>query len=184
MSELTNLLSHDRKEALARDYLFRVATLEVVAVGILILIHGVLLLPSYLYLSEEVKTRTAHLESLAASLEASEEREVGEQIAFLTEEAKRLLASIQVPRASSVARAVFGIARDGVRITGITISPPETGEGQMRVQGIAATRDSLRRYYQALSGLPFVSRADLPLSVYAEERDITFSITITGSLKP
>lgn len=184
MPELTNLLSQDRIKALSRDYVFRLISLIGGVVVLLVLVHGILLFPSYLYLSEEVKTREAHLQSLTTSLEASEERAVGERIKALTEEANRLIAASSVPSTSSVLRALFEVPREGIRVTGVTLSPPESGEGQMRVRGIASTRDSLRRYYEAVSKLPFVSRADLPLSVYAEESDISFSITITGSLQP
>lgn len=184
MPELTNLLSHDRIKSLSRDYVFRLATLVGVAAVFVVFVHGMLLFPSYVYLSEEVKTRKAHLDSLVASLEASEERAAGERLGTLIQEAGRVTGATKSPSAASVLRVLFEVPRGGVRVTGITLSPPESGEGQMRVRGIAPTRDSLRRYYDAVSKLPFVSRAELPLSVYAEERDISFSITITGPLQP
>ncbi len=54
----------------------------------------------------------------------------------------------------------------------------------MTVSGMAATRDALRQYATALGGLPYVSKADLPISAYAKDSDITFTITLTGTLTP
>lgn len=184
MSELTNLLPIDKVRATSRDYFLRLATVALVAVAVLVLIHGALLAPTYLYLSEEVKTRQAHFEGLSASLASSEERAIHERLSSLAGQAEQLLATTNTPTATAAIREVLSLPRGGVAVTGITISPVTGAEGQMRIMGIAPTRESLRKYSQALATLPFVSRADLPLSVYAAENDITFSIAITGTLTP
>jgi len=48
--------------------------------------------------------------------------------------------------------------------------------------GIAATRDALRNYQIALQNAAFARAADLPVSAYAKDSNISFNITIT--LKP
>jgi Tfp pilus assembly protein PilN len=54
----------------------------------------------------------------------------------------------------------------------------------MEISGIADTREDLRSYESALSALPFVTNADLPISDYAKASAIPFTITLTGSLAP
>ncbi len=49
---------------------------------------------------------------------------------------------------------------------------------------MAQTRDALRGYVEALNQLPYVSKADLPISAYAKESAIPFMVTLTGSLQP
>jgi hypothetical protein len=54
----------------------------------------------------------------------------------------------------------------------------------MMITGSAATRTALQSFKEELASLPFVTSADLPISAFAKESDIPFSITVTGSLKP
>ena len=67
----------------------------------------------------------------------------------------------------------------------ITKTPPVRGnDGKMVLTGIASTRETLRTYVTTLSRLPYVSNAEVPISVYAKESLIPFTLTLTGSLTP
>jgi len=148
------------------------------------IIHIALLFPSYVYLSEEVKTRVAHLEDIAASLSTSEGHRVEERRSALSQDAQALLSVATTPSASGVVRTLLSVPLQGVRIHSLALSLPEKGEGQVRITGIAPTRESLRQYHGALSKLSSVRTAELPLSVYAAERDLPFFITLTGTFTP
>lgn len=183
MSKLTNLLPSDRIRALSREYLFRVVTLVAVMVTVLALIHAALLAPSYLYLSEEVQTRSEHLEDFSAALGSSEEGALSERSAAVEAQAHILAQLIASPETVPVLEQMLTLPHAGVRITGLSITPSlEGAEAKMSVTGVASARDALRRYYQAVAALPFVASADLPLSVYAAEADIPFTIQLTGTL--
>ncbi len=184
MSELTNLLSKDRTRALRREYVLRVVTVAAFFASILVMINATLLLPSYIYLSEEVKTRTAHLQSLATAFASSEGQEMGTRLTALSERAKALDTLAKTPSGSLVLRSVLAVPHENIRITGFTLSRVEGADSEMRIMGVSPTRETLRRFHQKLSELPFVSRADLPLSVYAQESDISFSIALSGTLTP
>lgn len=183
MPNLTNLLPSDRVRALSGEYVLRVLTLLAGTVVVLALIHAALLLPSYVYLSEEVQTRTEHLADFSAALGSSEERLLSERSAAIEADAQALLQVAGLARTAPVLEELLKVAHPGVRITGFSLSPSlEGGEAKMSVTGVAVARDSLRRYYQSLSSLSFVSSADLPLSVYAAEAEIPFTIQLTGTL--
>lgn len=185
MSELTNLLSRDRIRALRREYMVRLLTVAAVLTSIVVGVHAVLLSPAYIYLLEEVKTREAHLAGLALAFASSEGQEMGTRLAELGTRAEALYLIAKAPTGSSVIRSVLATPHSGIRITGVTLSRPEGGgDSQMRVMGIAQKREPLQIFHKALSSLSFVSRADLPLSVYAQESDISFSITLSGTLAP
>jgi hypothetical protein len=182
--KLTNLLPEDRQKALTREYLLRLSTVTLFFVAVLLVIHAALLAPSYLYLTEEAKAREAHLSGVASSLATSEGNELGTRVSALTTKADALISLSSAPSAAEAVRRVLSVPLGGVRVHGIALTLPENGEGQMRIMGTAPTRDSLRQYFAALEKLPGVSHADLPLSVYAEERDLPFSITLSGSFTP
>lgn len=183
MPNLTNLLPEDRRRALAREYLLRLVALVGAAASVLVLIHAALLAPSYIYLSEEVTTRTEHLSDISALAGSSQEGALGERSAKVEADAQALSILVSLPAASPVIEDILALPRFGVSITGLSVTPSlEGGEAKMSVSGIASTRETLRRYYQALSALPFVASAHLPLSVYASEAEIPFTIALTGTL--
>ncbi len=182
MNELTNLLPASRAKTIRREYLVRLTTVVILGLIFIVLIHSVLLLPAYIYLQREVSMKTAELNSLSGAAKTDQEKEAQSQLTALTDESTHLLQLASAPTASSVLRQVLAVPRPNVRLTGFTFTPPtKAGLGSMQVSGVAATRESLRSYDQALGALSFVKSADLPISDYAKESNIPFTITLTGA---
>lgn len=180
MPNLTNLLPADRARSIRRDYFFRLGSTAAILIAALMLLHGVLLVPSYLYLSEELRMRHAELDEVNALIAASEERQTSERVESIATNAQTLISLTSLPSATSAIRGVLALPHSGIRLTGLAVGMPEGAEPRMSISGIAATRESLRRYHDALEALPSVSRADLPLSVYATESELPFTIQLTG----
>ena len=185
LPELTNLLPPERARGLRQLYFFRLATVAMLVLSGTAIIHGVLLLPSFLYAKQQVKEKETILASLTATLAGSEERQVSARVNKLTQDATYLARLKERPAASTAVAAFLEVPRTGVRMTGFTFTGPEEGkEARMTVSGIAASRESLRRFEQALSAEPYVTSTDLPISAYAKESDIDFTITLSGTLLP
>ena len=185
--ELTNLLPRSRITALRRDYFLRLGTIAALAAVALIGIHGVLLIPSYVFIEQQTTSYETTLAALEATLATDEEREADVRLSALRDDTAYLTRLESVSTASAAIRALLVLPRAGIHLTNFTFTPPsgeKENEGRMTVAGMADTRDALRRYSLALSALPFVTSADLPISAYAKERDIPFSITLTGSFRP
>ena len=173
-----------------REYFIRLATVAVWLLIILVLVQGVLLIPSYIFQNETVIARTTQLQKLSANVSTAQEQQVQTGLKALQAESSYLLNLQGTPTASTALRAVLAVPRQGISITGFTFGPPSTvtpatsALRTMQITGMAATRENLRTYDAALSALPFVSNADLPISDYAKDNDIPFTITLTGTLKP
>lgn len=184
--KLINLLPEDRIRAFRRDYFLHLAVAGILLLTLITVIHGILLFPSYLSLAQKRDAKAMELAKLNAGLEGSKQEEVSARLAALKGDATYLARLDKTPSASAAVRAVLAAPRAGIKITSISITPSVTGaaDGKMAVSGIAATREALRAYDLALAGLPFVSNADLPINAYAEESNIGFSITLTGTLTP
>lgn len=182
-SELTNLLPEERIRAFRRSYLFKLAAAGALLIAVLAAIHGALLVPAYLYLHDQVALEEAHLSEINANLASSGEGEMHARLARLESDAARLDTLAGAPSAAAVIRAILAVPRPGITISGFTFHAPSP-DGRLSVTGMATTRESLREYDVALSALPFAKSADLPLSAYAKENDIPFTITLTGSLTP
>lgn len=183
--ELTNLLPASRRKANRAAYFFRLSTVGVLLLAVLVVVSGILLIPTYLYLVQQVtahETRIAHLDEALAS---SEEKEVNARLEQLGVDAAHLAKLSREASASGAIRAVLAVSRPGIILSGFTFTAAkDEGEHSMTVSGVASSRESLRRYDQALSELPFVSSAELPISAYAAERNIPFSIKLSGTLLP
>ncbi len=181
--ELTNLLPPDRARAWKNEYYLRLGTLACIALIIIAVAHAALLVPSYLFVQERVSLEREHLAELDAALTSSGEGEMNTRLLALETDAKRIEALAGAPSASSVVRAVLAVPKQGISIIGLSFEAPKPS-GRLSITGIAATRESLRRYALELSQLSFAEATDLPLSAYAKESEIPFTIVLTGPLTP
>lgn len=185
-TELTNLLPHDRARALRRGYFLRLATVTFLVLSGIVIVHGLLLMPTYLYSTERAKSAKVQLAGLADSVGSAEEELAKSRSNALRSAVTRTAGLESSISASAAIRAVLAVPRPGITLTGFAVTAPQSeGEpARMRVSGTAITRDALRSYTGALGTRPFVTTADLPISAYARERDIPFTITLSGTLLP
>lgn len=184
-AELMNLLPLARIRAFRRNYFFRLGVVALILSSLLVVLHGVFLLPTFLYAQGQVSAQQKTLTTLNATLGTTEERQVNDRLATLRSDVGYLSTLDGVPTASAPLKAVLAVPRKGIIVTGFTMTPASgKASSHMSVSGIAASRDALRNYDIALGQLPFVSAADLPISAYAKEQNIPFTIALSGSLLP
>lgn len=182
--ELTNLLPPEKRRAFTREYFLRLTTVGVLLLAIAALIGTALLVPSYLSFANQLSEKEADLERLTALLESAQEKEVGERLTRLADEAEHLRRLTASPSATGMVRSVLALPDEGIQTAHIALTLSREGKHQMTVSGTAATRGALQRYEQALAALPFVEATDLPIGTYAKETDLEFIITLTGKETP
>ncbi len=179
-NELTNLLPPERQSALSRDYFLRLGVVSAVLLGILTIVSAALLLPTYVFLTKSASVKEARLATIEFTLSSADETALSARLAALTSDAAVLTALANVPSVSKVIRTVLAVSRPGITLSGFEYTPVVNKvPGTLAVSGIAATRDALRGYQLALQGAPFTLSATLPVSSYAKDADITFTITVT-----
>jgi Tfp pilus assembly protein PilN len=184
-TELTNLLPRSKIKSFKREYLFRLATVGILLLVLLVIILGVLLIPSYLYAREEITTESGALDRLSKTLDTAEAQQAQGELSTLQTESTQLTKLSSVPKASATIDAVLNVPRTGISINGFTFTPPQNGNaGTLQISGVAGTREELSAYDQSLGALPFVTNANLPISEYAQDSNIPFTITLTGQLSP
>ena len=179
-AELTNLLPQERQEGIIRDQRIRFGVV-VTIVGILLCSSaGVLLVPTYVLLSENARAKEARLAELKSKLTSSDEVTLAQRLSALSGDAAALSSLAALPSASGVLRDVLAISRPGIVLYDLSYAP-KAGKtpGQLTLTGVAATRDALRNYQTTLQAAPFATSASLPVSAYAQDTDTPFSITVT-----
>ncbi len=184
-SELTNLIPPQQNKAFRQAYLLRLATVSLwILIGIMV-IQCVLLVPTYLVERQRVASNTQELAKVSAQNATAEEQQASKALSALKGESDYLLTAGKTPAASTALRAILVVPHKGITLSSVTFTPSHAGSPTtMALTGVSDTREDLRSYDSALSGLPYVSNADLPISVYAKENAIPFTITLTGSLTP
>jgi hypothetical protein len=180
-----NLMPEDRQKAFLESYFFRLGTVALILLTLLVIAHGVMLAPSYLFISEQIRVHEDELEELEAGIAEKAGDTVGAELASL-ETSVRALAKLKTATSGSdIIIALLEVSSEGILLSNIVLEAPRNeGDGRIALTGRATTRDALRNYVEELSSLPFVSSVDLPISAYARETDIPFSITVIGTLRP
>jgi hypothetical protein len=176
----TDLLPADAARAVRRDYFLRLATVGLLALSFAVVVHGALLLPTYQYLGQEAAARRVQLSRMDEELVTGGDKQATEELARVRADATYLGTLASVPMSAGVLRLVLAVPRAGVSLTGFSYAADGKAE-KVGITGVAATREALRNYDLALSSAPWAEKVDLPVSVYAKEADVPFTITVTGN---
>lgn len=179
-NEPINLLPTERQSALSREYLIRVAVTVTFLVTLLIVTAGALLVPTYIFLTQSASAKQDQLANVEAILSSANEKSLSARLVTLAGETARLSALGTIPSASATIRTVLVTARPGVMLSGFGYTrADDKSSGTLTVSGIAATRDALRSYQLALQSSSFAAAANLPVSAYAKDTNIEFTIMVT-----
>lgn len=190
-SEITNLLPSERRRALIYDYVLRLGVVLLIFITMLTFTAAALLLPTYILFEKSITTKKAQVAAMESKLSSAEEDALSARLSVLSASVEALSTLKETVSASVRVRSVLAVSRPGITISSISYTPLTTiryknsvGKvpGTIELSGTAATRDALRSYQLALQREPFVVLASLPVSAYAQDKDIGFVITITLSL--
>jgi hypothetical protein len=174
-----DLLPEDRRRALMRAYILRLVTVAAVVMIILTIAASALLVPAYLYLVSVKRTETAHLATLTSALSARDEASLAGRLSMLQLNAGAIIALAQTSSASTVLKQTLAIGRPGIVLSGVNYAVA-TGRAPytLTLSGTASSRNDLRSYQLSLLAAPGFITADLPVSSYAKDHDIPFTITV------
>ena len=182
---LINLLPKENVRLFRRAYFYRLLTVAALAGTALFFISALLLFPSYLLAHNQVQLEQGTLTELNKTINSSEGQGATARVAALRENINRLGLLKTAPKASALLRGILAVSHSGITLSSFVVTPPiQTTPGKVTLSGTADTREVLRMYTVELGKLSYVSTVDLPISVYAKETDIPFTITLTGTLIP
>ena len=177
--ERTNLLPPERQHALRRNYFLRLGVTIVVFLIVFIAAAAVLLIPTYVFLTESARAKDARLASLESTPSHGDDA-LSTQLTILSNETATLNALASTRQVSAVIRDMLAVPRPGIILSGFTYAPLASKNSRtLGISGTASTRESLRNYQLALQGVSWALSADLPVSAYAKDTDISFTVLVT-----
>lgn len=176
----TNLLPLSRQKQFVREYLFRFGVVLVALFIMLLATAAVLLVPTYIYLVTNTPVKEAHLAEIKSTLASADDAALGARLSSLANDASALLSLSDRSRASARIRAMLGVSRPGITLSGLSYtSGVDKNPNTLSLTGRAMTRDALRSYQLALQSTPAVLSVDLPISAYAKDTNSAFTITLS-----
>lgn len=182
-SELTNVLPEHLQRTLTREYVLKLGVVILALITTLTGIAGLLLVPTYVFLTQEAVTKQVHLANIESILSSANEIELSTHLATLARDASVLTALKSAPSISTIMRVALAVSHPGITLSGFSYTPAKgTVPGSLDISGTAVSRDALRTYQVALQSAPFASAANLPVSAYAKDTNITFTISVTLAL--
>lgn len=178
--ELTNLLPLERQRQLSREYFSRLSVVGILLLTLLVAVAAVLLVPTYVFLAKSSSVKGERLATISSTLSSVDETALSTRLNALSNNAATLAALSDTSSASVIIRSLLAIPRPGITLSGFAYTPTiDKKPGTLAITGSSATRDALRSYQLALQSTSFAVSADLPISVYAKDTDIAFTITVT-----
>ena len=178
--ELTNLLPYQRRLQLVREYRFRFGVIIVAVLTVLTLASAMLLVPTYVLLTGSASAKEEHLTRIRTVLSSADGAALSARLVALSTDANELISLSKKKSVSKVLSSVLNIPRPGINLNGFTYAPAANKTSEtFSISGVAATRDVLRNYQTRIQSEPFVRTAELPVSAYAKDLNIAFTITVT-----
>lgn len=179
----TDLLPSERRAAAARDYALRLGVVTTLVATSLTFVALVLLFPAHVFLTRKEIAERARLENIESAVPSTGETAVSARLGALAANADALAALGSTRSPSALLRSLLAIPHPGLALSGFAYAAASGGKQPetLTVSGQARTREALRVYQLALEGAPFVRSAVLPVSAYAKDTDIPFTIVLSLS---
>lgn len=174
---MINLLPENNKKQLLTEYHYRVIVVALIAVIAVIIIGITLLVPSYVLssLQQEASRQTI---AGANSTNVAEHKKLLDQLNAI----KRTLKAIDEPQHMPLAPTVFFTTIVNDKLSAITITSFNYTLGDKStasIVGHANTREDLQAFAEKLKNDPTFSAVNLPISIFAKDKDLSFTITLT-----
>ena len=175
-----NLLPSESKIAIRKEFKLRLAVLSTLALLITLLIAIILLIPSYLFSKAIEKEVLANKGIVEHSLRVQENETLKVDLAQ-ARETLGVLSPSNAPSTSFVLDKITALKGKGISITKLEFTALADRTKQVQISGLASQRDTLLSFKKKLSESKLFSEINLPVSNFADQEDIEFSMNLRGN---
>jgi hypothetical protein len=171
-----NLLPLEEKKKIRRLYLTRFAVASLLVFTFLTVATSVLLMPSFIIAMQKHKAAQVRKEIITNTISASEKSNIKEELIVFKKNVDLLK-----PADTSLLQLIEKVLvhkEEGVSISSFAYNVVSSGNKQVIIGGIASERDKLFQFQKKLEQEKTFARVDLPISNFAKDKDIIFTMTI------
>lgn len=180
-----NLLPQKEKMENQREYFYRFSTVLAGALAVSLLIGGGLLLPSYFLGRAKLTELKINLASLKNPRDGNDSEMVSKILETAAQRVDFLLAQPNLSL-TAAAEKITNKKPTGVQINGLSYHPQEAAlswSAAIALTGIANSREMLVAFVKALQTESIFTDINVPVSNFAKDRNIEFSLTIIQNEK-
>jgi hypothetical protein len=176
-----HLLPDKEKKTLEREYRYRLLLVGLCFVLATLVVASVFLFPSYILSKRKLDDVTFRNTQMKKSIHAKTDPALANFLSTLKDNLSALKSTSQMASSSVLIKDITDKKSSGIYLNQFSISNEGTTESIL-LSGKASNRDNLIHFYRDLQGDAHFSKVDLPISDFAKDKDISFTITI--SVKP
>jgi hypothetical protein len=173
---MINLIPPTAKKSLKFEYWTRVVSVWLFVWSVALVIGASLLLPTYVLIGSQVDVYT---ESAAqASKKVNTYENVSKTLVQSSQQARFVLNEAGLPEVSNYVDLLKSLEGGDIVISRVSIRRGEAGLQPIAVSGEANSRQALASFRDRLVAEPAVQEVDLPISNLAQDREISFNLTV------
>lgn len=179
---MINLVPISAKKKLLKEYWVRVLSVWGMLWASALLLGVVALLPAYVIIGMQVNLYQDSADSASEKIASFET--VSRELLVANRQSKDILDTAQLPLFSTYLGNIEALEGEAITMNNISMQRTETGGfGEIGIKGVAADRQSLAALRDTLLAETWIEAVDLPLANLAQDRDISFTITVTTNIK-
>jgi hypothetical protein len=174
---MINLIPPHAKQGITREYWLRVISVWVCIASATFLILSVALIPTYVFIKSQISVYAKSAE--AAIAEVDKHNLSSAALVQASQQAQLLLSLNEAKPFTELITELEAMQNPNVSIDRFEIEQDKTGLKPITISGKAKTRQSLADFREALLEHPEIETVFLPISNLAQDKDISFLITVT-----
>lgn len=172
-----NLLPKQEGEEVKREYRYRLVIISVIFLTASFFLGIILLIPSYIISSKREKRVSLEYEEAKKVSEASEYKDLNDVIGKTNEKLGILTPKEGALYLHDVISNIVRLKNSGIKIDRFSFKAGR----EIQVSGTALNRESLLSFTRSLERDKTFSGVETPISNFARNTDIDFSIKVTGN---
>ena len=173
-----NLIPEEKKKKLEKEYTLRLSATATIFLGSICLVALILLIPSYVISNSRLKEAQKKNDALISALSLSNTKSATDVLKTISADSDALKGTLQYPALASLIETIATSKPEGIVINSIDFSSGSSPD-TVTLGGVASTRDSLVAFSGLFQSNPLFQNASLPISDFAKDRDIDFSLTLS-----
>lgn len=176
---MINVLPTEEKQSIKKEYYFRLATVNLFFISLVVIIATGLLVPSYLYSTTKVNSLATNFAVLnQTNADISEDdlskiiTDINNTLVLLSNNNNKFDVS------NNVLGTILSLRIDGIVFSSISYMERTDANRIVELQGVAKNREILSSFQDKLESDQNIAGVDLPISNFTKRTDIDFKVTI------
>ncbi len=179
---MTNLLPQDYQKKIAKEYKYRKEVVALLGLAVTIFVSASFLVPSFVLSKVKLGEMTTRVEQVRKVNEGVAKKHSSSTILKDAEEKIRLLADTKGQESiDKLVGIITDEKSDTIKIKSISYAHAQGAPSTISVVGLAKDRESLTQFLKKMQSQSLFASVDLPVSNFAKGKDITFSMSISGT---